>query len=127
MEQDLHAFAKGFDYTVIIFYAATYEHCQVEIPQMDSIMNLLENRYNIRIGRYAICNETGIPASTWKKFIIDNKLDINYVHVKITNGHPARNDYNAYDNPISFLIGKKGEIIARKMGPVSLKISLIVK
>lgn len=121
MEQDLHEFAKEFDYTVILFYAPTCEHCQVEIPQMDSVINLLENRYNIKIGKYAICNETGIPASTWKKFIIDNKLDNNYVHVQITNGHPARNDYNAYANPTSFLIGKNGEMIARKIGPVSLK------
>ncbi len=121
IEQDLHAFARGYDYTVILFYAPTCEHCKVEIPQMDSTINLLEKRYNIRIGRYAICNETGIPASTWKQFITEHKLTNRYVHVQITEGHPARLDYNAYANPTSFLIGKNGKMLARKIGPVSLR------
>lgn len=120
-EQDLHALAKGFDYTVILFYAPTCEHCKVEIPLMDSTMNLLEKRYNIRIGRFAICNETEIPTSIWKQFITEHKLNNNYIHVQITDDHTARNDYDAYANPTSFLIGKNGEMLARKIGPVSLR------
>jgi thiol-disulfide isomerase/thioredoxin len=120
-EQNLHLFAKGFDYTVIMFYAPTCEHCQVEAPQMDSTIEVLEKRYNISIGKYAICNESGIPASIWKKFILENKLNNNYVHVQLPDGNTVRSDYGAYSNPMSFLIGRNGEMLAKKISPLSLR------
>jgi|694.fasta_scaffold36502_1 hypothetical protein len=120
-EQSLHEFAKGFDYTLIMFYAPTCEHCQVEVPQMDSTVSVLEKKYNISIGKYAICNESGIPESLWKKFIIENKLTYNYLHVQLLEESTVRSDYDAYSNPMSFLITRNGVMLARKISPLSLR------
>jgi thiol-disulfide isomerase/thioredoxin len=120
-EQNLHQFAKEFDYTVILFYAPTCEHCQVEIPQMDSTIKVMEKKYDITIGKFAICNEPGIPNAVWKNFILKNKLNHEYVHVQLPDGHISRNDYGAYSNPISFLIDKDAKMLGRKISPISFK------
>lgn len=119
--QDLHSFAKDFDFTAIMFYAPSCEHCQVEVPQMDSTINYLETKFKIKIGRYAICNDIGLPRDKWLDFIRSNHLSNHYMHVELPADAQTRIDYDAYSNPITFLIDNNSILIGKKLGPTSLK------
>jgi hypothetical protein len=119
---DMLQFSNKFDYTAIMFYSPTCEHCQVEMPIMDSVITVIEQRYKISIGKYAICNEQGIPKKTWLDFIEKYKLRRNYLHVSMPdNGTNIRNAYDAYSNPVFYLINNKNQIVLRKFGSSSIK------
>ena len=121
VEIGLSDFALKFDYTMIIFYSPTCEHCHVEVPAMDSVLNLMEKQFNINIGRYAICNEPGVQDLIWKGFIIKHQLLNHYAHIQMPSDHQARGKYDAYSNPTFYLIGKTQNILARKTGPAAIK------
>ena len=119
--QNLQEFAKQFSFTVIIFYDPTCEHCKVELPNMDSTLNLLYAKYNIKIGRYAVCNEPNLPASIWKEFINTYKLSNNYMHVNLGANVEIRKSYDAFTNPIFYLIDNKGILMGKKLSPLTLR------
>lgn len=120
--QNLHEFAKKFDFTVVEFYAPTCEHCQVEMPEMDSIISLLETRYNVRIGKYAVCNEPGIPKEQWTAFIYKYNLLNNYTHVILPQeNNDARQAFDAYSNPTFHLINNEAKLESKKISPATLK------
>jgi hypothetical protein len=120
IEISLHNYAAKNDFTIIMFYDPNCIHCQVEIPAMDSTINMLEKKYGTNIGRYAICNDADINEGTWKKFIADYKLTNNYVHVRIDQNSIYRKDYDAYSNPVFYLIDNTGLFVLRKISPTSL-------
>jgi len=120
-EIGLNDFASKFDYTVIIFYSPTCEHCHVEVPAMDSVLNQLEKQFKITIGRYAICNEPGVQDSIWKGFIMKHQLLSNYAHIQMPANHEARGKYDAYSNPTFYMIDNTQKILARKTGPAAIK------
>ena len=119
--QNLQEFAKQFSFTVIIFYDPTCEHCKVELPNMDSTLNLLYAKYNIKIGRYAVCNEPNLPASIWKEFINTYKLSNNYMHVNLGANVEIRKSYDAFTNPIFYLIDNNGILMGKKLSPLTLR------
>lgn len=119
-EIGLHDFAKLYDYTVIMFYDPNCVHCQIEVPAMDSTVNMLEKKYNVHIGKYAVCNEPSMKEADWKKFIIDHKLSDNYSHVMLGSRDNYRSEYDAYSNPTFFLINSSAQIVSRKISPVSM-------
>jgi hypothetical protein len=51
---------------VIIYYDPQCDHCQVEVPKIDSVINLLVQQLNKRMGVYAICNALEISNAEWK-------------------------------------------------------------
>ena len=119
---DMLQFTNRFDYTAIMFYSPTCEYCQVEMPMMDSVINLIEQRYKIAIGKYAVCNEPGLPKKTWTDFIEKKKLSKNYLHVLMPqDATNIRNAYDAYSNPVFYLISNKNEVVLRKFGTTSIK------
>jgi thiol-disulfide isomerase/thioredoxin len=120
-EQNLHEFAKQFSFTVIMFYDPTCEHCKIELPKMDSVLNLLNAKYNIKIGRYAVCNEPNMPLPVWKDFINKYSLTNNYVHVNLGANVEIRKSYDAFTNPIFYLIDNKGILIGKKLSPLTLR------
>jgi thiol-disulfide isomerase/thioredoxin len=120
-EQNLHDFAKQFKFTVIIFYDPTCEHCKVEVPKMDSVLNILNTKYNIKIGRFAVCNEPSLPSTVWKDFINAHKLNNNYLHVNIGSNNEIRKIYDAYTNPIFYLIDNKGILMGKKVSPQTVR------
>ncbi len=120
-EQNLHEFAKQFSFTVVIFYDPTCEHCKVEVPKMDSILNLLNSKYNIKIGSYAVCNEPNMPLSVWKDFINKYSLTNNYVHVNLGANVEIRKSYDAFTNPIFYLIDRNGILIGKKLSPQTVR------
>lgn len=120
-EISLHEFARLYDYTVIMFYDPNCVHCQVEVPAMDSTIKVLEKKFNVHIGKYAVCNEPSMKVSDWKKFISDHQLSENYTHVVLGSGNNYRTDYDAYSNPTFFLINRGANFVSRKISPVSLR------
>jgi len=120
-EQNLHEFAKQFSFTVIIFYDPNCEHCKVEVPKMDSVLNFIQAKYNIKIGRYAVCNEPNLPLTVWKDFIKTYRLTNNYVHVNLGANLPLRKSYDAFTNPIFYLIDKNGILIGKKLSPQTVR------
>ncbi len=125
--KNLHAISKVYDYTVIIFYDPQCDHCQVEVPKMDSVINLLAQQLNKRIGVYAICNTPEISNAEWKKFIDDHRLTNLYTHVKMSSNSSVRKTYDAYSNPIFFLIDRQAKMIAKKISPSTLRRILLTQ
>lgn len=119
--QDLHDFAKKYDYTVVIFYAPTCDHCQVEVPLMDSTIKQLEKSFKLKIGRYAICNESGLPKSEWVNFTKKYKLTENYAHVNMADNNEIRTTYDAFSNPTFYLVNRFGLLEDKKISPLTLK------
>ncbi len=119
--QNLQEFASQYKFTLIIFYDPTCEHCKVELPKMDSTINLLENTYNIKVGRYAVCNEPSLPASIWKDFIVKYNLNKNYINVNLGNNMDLRKSYDAFTNPIFYLVNNKGILFGKKLSPQTVR------
>jgi len=119
--QNLQEFASQNKFTLIVFYDPTCEHCKVELPKMDSTINLLENTYNIKVGRYAVCNEPNLPASVWKDFIVKYNLSKNYINVNLGNNMDLRKSYDAFTNPIFYLVNNKGILLGKKLSPQTVR------
>ncbi len=124
IEQNMHAFAKEHQFTLIVFYDPNCEHCKVELPKMDSVLSLLEKQYVLNIGKYAICNAPTDNKSDWKQFIIKHHLSNKYVHVNmggINGNFNIRNAYDAFTNPLFYLIDNNSRLIGIKISPSTIK------
>jgi hypothetical protein len=120
-DQQLFDFSKKFDFTLITFFDPSCEHCKVELPKMDSTIAVLEHQLVINIGKYTICNDMVTQPEIWKKFINENHLDHNYVHVSLGNNNEIRKAYDAYTNPLFYLIDKDGKFISKKLSINNLR------
>ena len=123
--QNLHQFAKKFNYTVIIFFDPNCDHCKTEVPKMDSTITLLEQQLLVKIGKYAICNASASSKKEWIDFINIYKLSNNYSHVQIGNDLPIRKAYDAFSNPLFYLIDRDGILLAKKISPNNLRKELV--
>jgi hypothetical protein len=124
----LHDIAKQYNYTVLIFFDPNCEHCKVELPKMDSTIKVLEKELLIKIGKYAVCNEPNIDKAVWKEFILTNKLDYHYTHVIMSGNNEnleLRKAYDAFTNPLFYLLDKDGILIAKKLSTNTLRKILI--
>ena len=121
VEKNLHEFAQQFDYTLITFFDPTCDHCKVELPKMDSIINILENQLVLKIGKYTVCNDLVLQAEVWKSFITTHHLSKNYTHVHLGQNNDLRKAYDAYTNPIFYLINKEGKFVGKKISVNTLK------
>ena len=119
--QDLHKFASENDYTLLIFYAPTCDHCQKEVPEIDSTAAVIERIMNIKIGRFAVCNEPGLPKRTWTDFISRYKLTKNAIHVDLPANSTIRSTYDAFSNPTFYLINRKAEVVIKKLSALTLR------
>jgi hypothetical protein len=93
----------------------------VEVPKMDSVLNLLDAKYNIKIGRYAVCNEPSMPLPVWQDFIKTYNLSTNYVHVNLGTNLPLRKSYDAFTNPIFYLIDNNKILMGKKVSPQTVR------
>jgi hypothetical protein len=125
MDQNLYATAKKYDYTIITFFDPTCDHCKVELPKMDSTINLIEKQLVLNIGKYTVCNNMELQLEVWKKFIYEFQLTRNYTHVHLGNNNEIRKAYDAFTNPIFYLINKEGKLIGKKISPNTLRKTLI--
>ena len=120
--------ARQSNYTVLIFFDPNCEHCKVELPKMDSTIKVLEKELLIKIGKYAVCNEPNIDKSVWKEFILNNKLDYHYTHVIMPGNNENlefRKAYDAFTNPLFYLLDKDGILIAKKLSTKTIRKILI--
>lgn len=113
--QNLHDFAKLYDLTLITFFDPTCDHCKVELPSMDSTIHLIEQQLALKIGKYTVCNDMGAAPEVWKAFINDHHLTENYLHVSLGNNNEIRKAYDAFTNPLFYLIKKDGRFVGKKI------------
>jgi hypothetical protein len=95
---------------------------------MDSTIKVLEKELLIKIGKYAVCNEPNIGKAVWKEFILSNKLDYQYTHVIMSGNNEnleLRKAYDAFTNPLFYLLDKDGILIAKKLSTNTLRKILI--
>lgn len=123
--QNLHQFAKKFNYTVIVFFDPNCDHCKTEVPKMDSTIALLEQQLLVKIGKYAVCNAPGSSKNDWIDFINKYKLANNYSHVLLGNDLPIRKAYDAFSNPLFYLIDRDAILLAKKISPSNLRKELL--
>lgn len=124
IQKDLHQFAKQFNYTVLIFFDPNCSHCKVELPKMDSVIKNLEKELLITIGKFTVCNEPNIEKNAWKSFLQEHNLNDRYEHVMISSNNDnlsIRKAYDAFTNPLFYLIDKDGILIGKKISANSLK------
>ena len=125
VKQYLHLFASKYNYTVVIFFDPNCEHCKVEVPKMDSVINLLEQQLLVKIGKYAVCNESNISKNDWSNFINTYHLNKDYTHVKLGNDLNIRKAYDAFTNPLFYLIDRDGILLAKKISTNTLRKELV--
>jgi hypothetical protein len=123
--QNLHQFARKFNYTVIVFFDPNCDHCKTEVPKMDSTIALLEQQLLVKIGKYAVCNAPGSSKNDWIDFINKYKLANNYSHVLLGNDLPIRKAYDAFSNPLFYLIDRDAILLAKKISPSNLRKELL--
>lgn len=119
--QSLYEQLPKYDYTLISFYDPTCEHCQYQMPLMDSTIKVIIRNTGLKILQFAICNTDLSYENEWKKFIILHKLEQHYVHLILGDSLSARVAYGAYSNPIFFLLDRNKKIIIGKGDVVSIK------
>lgn len=119
--QDLQKFASQNDYTLLMFYAPTCDHCQKEVPEIDSTTSVIERIKNLKIGRFAVCNEPGVSRTVWLDFIKKYHVTTNALHVDLPANSPIRSTYDAFANPTFYLLNRKGEVVAKKISPSTLR------
>ena len=122
---DLHQFAKNYNYTVVIFFDPNCDHCKTEVPKMDSTINVLEQQLLVKIGKFAICNAPGSSKNDWIDFINKHHLVNNYTHVLLGNDLSVRKAYDAFTNPLFYLIDRDAILLAKKTSPNNLRKELV--
>ncbi len=125
VKRDLHQFAKKYNYTVVIFFDPNCDHCKTEVPKMDSTIKILEQQLLVKIGKFAICNAPGSSKNDWIDFINKYHLVNNYTHVLLGNDLPVRKAYDAFTNPLFYLIDRDAILLAKKTSPNNLRKELI--
>ena len=125
VKRDLHQFAKNYNYTVVIFFDPNCDHCKTEVPKMDSTINVLEQLLLVKIGKFAICNAPGSSKNDWINFINKHHLVNNYTHVLLGNDLPVRKAYDAFTNPLFYLIDRDAILLAKKTSPNNLRKELV--
>jgi hypothetical protein len=125
VKRDLHQFANNYNYTLVIFFDPNCDHCKTEVPKMDSTINILEQQLLVKIGKFAICNAPGSSKNDWIDFINKYHLVNNYTHVLLGNDLPVRKAYDAFTNPLFYLIDRDAILLAKKTSPNNLRKELV--
>ena len=125
VKRDLHQFAKNYNYSVVIFFDPNCDHCKTEVPKIDSTINVLEQQLLVKIGKFAICNAPGSSKNDWIDFINRYHLVNNYTHVLLGNDLPVRKAYDAFTNPLFYLIDRDAILLAKKTSPNNLRKELV--
>jgi hypothetical protein len=92
---------------------------------MDSTIALLEKQLLVKIGKYAVCNAPASSKNDWIDFINKYQLANNYCHVLLGNDLPIRKAYDAFSNPLFYLIDRDGILLAKKISPNNLRKELV--
>ena len=112
--QNLRQQIEKYTYTVISFYDPTCEHCQVQIPELDSTLKAIRTKSGLTILHFAICNTSTSLDKEWRGFIQKNKMEEDCVHVMLGDSIEVRNQYAAFGNPMLFLCDASGNILLKK-------------
>ncbi len=109
------------DYTVIVWWNSTCGHCKKELPRLANMYDSTFVNLDAKIGIFAVSTEH--EKEGWEKFIKEKNLDKKgWVHcLDLTNENPAQAWYDVRSTPYSFVLDKRGKIIARKLSIDSIE------
>jgi thiol-disulfide isomerase/thioredoxin len=104
------------DYTFLIFFSPSCQHCQETLPKVKNVFDQLIAFYPThKIKVVTVLNDP--EENLWAKFITDNKLE-SWLNLKnIDPKKKYQEDFNTYSNPNFFLIDGKGKIIMKSYNP----------
>ena len=98
-------------YTVLVFWASDCGHCQTEIPKLQENLKELKGKIDYKV--FAV--QTKEDYETWRKFIIDKKLDfINVFDPVHLNNLKER--FDIYSTPVIYILDKDKKIKAKRLG-----------
>lgn len=103
-------------YTLLMFWSPTCNHCTDELPKLDSAVASLKRDIQV----------VGIDAhhegAEWKKWIADHKLLANWIHLNDPDKRSGYvSDYSVYTTPVLYLLDRKGKIIGKRITHDNLK------
>jgi thiol-disulfide isomerase/thioredoxin len=109
---------KDNDYTILLFYSPTCGHCKKEVPQMDSLVKVLNKKLKVSI--FGMCSD--MDYDEWAKLIVANQLNDNWHHVKDPMGvSDFRNQYDVWSTPIVYVLDKAGVIVGKRVDHKSIE------
>jgi thiol-disulfide isomerase/thioredoxin len=115
----LKSIYAAHEYTLLMFWSPTCNHCTDEVPLLDSAVASLGKDIAI----------VGIDAHgegpDWKKWISSHTFKANWIHLY----DPERkssfvSDYSVYTTPVLYLLDRKGTIVAKRIMHFNLKETL---
>lgn len=119
--QPLKSYLRKNDYTIISFYDPGCEHCVIQMPEVDSIMQEVNSKGKIYVGHYAICSIIENRSNEWTAFIQKYLPNNHYIHVILGNDEATRKTYAAYSTPAFFVADKTGKLLLKKTNVAALK------
>jgi AhpC/TSA family. len=93
------------DYTILIFWSPDCGHCKKEIPQFDSLYQVLFKKEKYTVRMYAV--DADLETEKWKSFIQEKNLGEGWIHVHDpTHTSNFRAFYDVYSTPTIYLLDK---------------------
>ena len=66
-------------------------------------------------------NLSKVSAKSWKEFIKEHQLNQHYIHVNLEGNNDIRKAYDAFSNPLFYLINSDGKFVGKKLSPNTLR------
>ncbi len=97
-------------YTVLVFWASDCGHCQTEIPKLNENLKDIKGKIDFKV----MAVQTKEDYETWRKFIVDKKLDfINVFDPVHLNNLKER--FDIYSTPVIYILDKDKKIKAKRL------------
>ncbi len=103
------------DYTLVLFWDQECQTCQKEIKLLRDL--LAENIFDLKV--FAVGTDPKID--DWKKYIVENKLEMNHVNGTQSFTADYHELYDIYSTPTIYLLDRTKKIIAKRLSVEQLK------
>ncbi len=103
------------EYTLVLFWDQECQVCQKEIKLLKDL--LAENIFDLKV--FAVGTDSKLD--DWKKYIVENKLQMNHVNGTQSFSADYHELYDIYSTPTAYLLDKNKYIIAKRLSIEQLK------
>ncbi len=108
------------DFTFIVFFSPTCEHCKTNVPKVRLFLNQMKQKYPQNKCQFiSVLNDTN--PSEWEDFINKSGLDKDWLNLKSSDTNlQYQEHFNAYSNPAYILVDKKGKVVLKSFNNKSI-------